>query len=122
MNSSNRPFLLLIMLLAIGLRTALGAPCCAPLTQVHAVEATANHDGHTHHAHAPTDIGGHEGHGDDPSSNSCCSACGPTIPPEPSQFAAASMLRETPEPVSIRALTTRPPYPAYEATGPPLLI
>ncbi|KWV90604.1 hypothetical protein AUC45_15400 [Erythrobacter sp. YT30] len=118
------------MLLAIGLRTALGAPCCAPLPQMEAAALASDHGAHSIHAHALADAGDHaehanghvNGHGDDPSANSCCSACGPTIPPEPGQFAAAALIREIPEPAPIRALATRPSYPAYEATGPPLLI
>lgn len=129
-----RHFMLVVMLAAIGLRSVLGAPCCAFVTQAveaqaveaQAVEAQAGqHDGthadHAEHAeHAQNS--GHSGHGDDPSANPCCSACGPTLPPEPAQLLARSLLVEKPAPSPIRRLATRPPFPAYEARGPPLLI
>lgn len=110
------------MLLAIGLRTVFGAPCCMPPAQA----AELQMDAHAHHGeHSDTsgaDSQGHAGHGDDPTAKPCCSACGPTLPPEPAVFTALKTVNDAPKPSAIRELATRPPYPAYEATGPPLLI
>lgn len=134
---TQRTLLLAIMLVAIGLRSVLGAPCCAFIEQARAVSVehhahkgqahhsaqdhvdhSTGHSGHTGH----NNDGGHSGHGDDPSANPCCSACGPTLPPEPTAIAKASLIVQTPEPAPIRAFATRPPFPFYEARGPPLLI
>ncbi|MDJ0641494.1 MAG: hypothetical protein QNJ15_01640, partial [Erythrobacter sp.] len=42
----SRPFLMLALLVAIGLRTVLGAPCCVdPASAAHAIESV----GHAHH-------------------------------------------------------------------------
>lgn len=147
MTNSRRPFLLYIVLLAIGLRTVLGAPCCmtplqaaempsahAQMSQSHAEHAIhADHAGHTEHAakqDAPDhgdhsdhgDRSGHGGHGDDATAKPCCSACGPTLPPELAQLTPPAAVHDVPVPAAIRALETRPPFPAYDATGPPLLI
>ncbi|MEL6529496.1 MAG: hypothetical protein AAFQ27_06010 [Pseudomonadota bacterium] len=104
------------LLLAIGLRTVLGAPCCMD-GGVHA-QASASNAEHQHHA-AESDS--HSEHGDTNSANPCCSACGPTLPSEPAQFAPVEIPGAVVESARFRALATRPPYPAYEATGPPFL-
>ncbi|MHA7818909.1 MAG: hypothetical protein ACX930_04605 [Erythrobacter sp.] len=63
---------------------------------------------------------GHSGHGEDhPTAKPCCSACGPTLPADPVGFAAREKVRGAPAEVRIRTLATRPPFPAYDATGPP---
>ncbi len=118
MYPSTRPFLMLALLLAIGLRTVLGAPCCMD-GGVHgqAQIESAEHAEHAQHVALDDE---HSDHGDSPAANPCCSACGPTLPPEPVQFALITAPRVLPTPDAIRALATRPPYPAYEATGPPL--
>ena len=115
---SRRPFLLMLMLAAVLLRTTLGAPCCmAPLAaqeQTHASGAEhMMHEGHVEPS------GHHDGAEGDITSNPCCSACGPTLPSEPTSLAVNSVPRQLAEPTPIRALETRPPFPAYEATGPP---
>ncbi|MCK0128768.1 hypothetical protein [Erythrobacter sp. F6033] len=124
MYQSKRPFLLTLMLMAIAVRTVLGAPCCLDMAQAAPVEAHAAGESHNHHTDAPENApqDAHSGHSDSNTAKPCCSACGPTLPPEPAQFTAATAPREVPQPAPIRALATRPPYPAYEATGPPLLI
>ena len=124
MYQSARPFLLTLMLMAVAVRTVFGAPCCLDMAQaatvgVEAASLGEDHE-HTHEAAGPEDA--HGGHSDSNSANPCCSACGPTLPPEAASFAAASLTREVPQPAAIRALATRPPFPAYEATGPPLLV
>ena len=107
---------MLALLVAIGLRTVLGAPCCIdPASAAHAIESA----GHSHHANESGND--HSDHGDDPAANPCCSACGPTLPPEPAHIAVIVAPRVLPEPAPIRSLATRPPYPAYNATGPPRL-
>ena len=124
MTHRNRPLVLAIMLLAFGMRAFLGAPCCHPPAMAHdtAIEAAD-------HAHHSDDNGqrqeqgaGHGGHGDDSGTNPCCSACGPTLPPEPAHFAERDLIRNVAVAKIIRELATIPPYPAYEARGPPLLI
>ena len=126
MTRPRRPFLMFAVLLAIGLRTVLGAPCCLSPAQAAEISASVDHAHHSEHAGENTvsDTGGdsHSGHGDDPSAKPCCSACGPTLPPEIAQFSARGIIRDLPAPMPIRALETRPPFPAYNATGPPLLI
>lgn len=113
-----RPTFLLILLLAIGLRVTLGAPCCMePLpVQPQTIEMA---DPHHHPEHAPEL---HDKHGDDPSANPCCSACGPTLPPDPALIASGTAPLSLSAPAPIRELATRPPFPAYDATGPPLRI
>ncbi len=118
-----RPFLLFAMLLAIGLRTVLGAPCCLAPAQAAEVSGVLDHAHHADHSDVSISTDDpHSGHADDPSAKPCCSACGPTLPPEMTPFAARSIIRDLPAPMPIRALETRPPFPAYDATGPPLLI
>lgn len=131
MHRNNRPYLLTLMLMAIGLRAVLGAPCCMT---VPGVDGAAS--GHHHTAHAQAEHVAHEiGHGNDaagsseegqpaadPSANPCCSACSPPLPSDPVEFTARTAPKALPEPTPVRALATRPPYPAYEATGPPALI
>ena len=127
-----RPFLLLLLLVAIGVRSVVGAPCCVAIAQATeaaaseaaAADAAANgHAAHDAHHSDHASHGGHAGHSsDDPSANPCCSACGPTLPSEPAQLASPSEARDMPQAAPIRALATRPPFPAYDARGPPLLI
>ena len=119
-----RPFLLVALLLAFGIRSVLGAPCC--LLVAHSAEPDqaqhadhAQHMGHGSPEHATHK--GHEGHGEDPGANPCCSACGPTLPPEPMLVGTIVDFASAPQAEPIRALETRPPFPAYEARGPPLL-
>lgn len=126
MNLHSRSPILLALLIAISMRAVLGAPCCLYLAKAvgpnqngHVIEA--GHSGH--HDHNQSDhAGGHSEHADDPSANPCCSACGPTLPSDPAQLANVATLRSLPCPTPIRVLATRPPFPAYEATGPPALI
>ncbi|MBV7259591.1 hypothetical protein [Erythrobacter crassostreae] len=115
-----RPILLTMMLMAIAVRTVFGAPCCLDMAQAAPAQFEAAAESHDHHDAASE--GAHSGHSDSNSANPCCSACGPTLPPETAQFTVAVAPRGLPQPAPIRALATRPPYPAYEATGPPLLI
>ncbi|MEM6909095.1 MAG: hypothetical protein AAF494_10485 [Pseudomonadota bacterium] len=122
MVTSHRPVLLTMLLLAIALRSILGAPCCVDP----AMALSAEHLHRADHAHHATHGSGtHEkhgdGHGDDPSANPCCSACGPTLPPDLPLIALVAPPQTMPEPATARALATRPPFPAYDATGPPLL-
>ncbi|QFT77307.1 hypothetical protein [Erythrobacter sp. THAF29] len=115
MPASTRPLFLALLVLAILVRGAVGAPCCVTF------DDTAQAGASSHMAHAgPADR--HDGHAEDNTANPCCSACGPTLPPEIASLAHVSAPRTVPEPAPIRALATRPPYPAYEARGPPLLI
>ncbi len=122
MHSSRRPFLLFAMLLAIGLRTVFGAPCCMEVGLAPEAAPMVAHGEHDAHDADSGTAGPHGGHGDDPSANPCCSACGPTLPSEPTTFANRTAPRTLPAPAPIRALATRPPFPAYEATGPPLRV
>jgi len=148
MSRSRQSLIQLALLLALALRTALGAPCCIEMPHAaasHAAQASiqhaADHTGHgaqTGHAHhyaadatqavkangSASDAGhdGHEGHGEDPSANPCCSACGPTLPPQIAPLAARSPSRDAPAPAPIRALPKRAPLTAYDARGPPRLI
>ncbi|MEM7667280.1 MAG: hypothetical protein AAF250_15605 [Pseudomonadota bacterium] len=115
---------MIALLVSLGLRTVLGAPCCMDGGGHAQVSEAAAHADHTLH---DTALGGHDDadhseHGDSPTANPCCSACGPTLPPEPICIALISPPQAAPEPEAIRELATRPPYPAYDATGPPLLI
>ncbi len=64
--------------------------------------------------------GQHSAH-DAHDSQSCCSACGPTLPPQLAQFGPLGERAQEAMMPPIRALATRPPFPAYEARGPPLL-
>lgn len=129
MSHHSRPFLHFVLLLAIGLRTVFGAPCCLPPVEAAPMEQGVDHSAHAHHDMAEQNGGdpggdaeGHSGHGDDPSANPCCSACGPTLPSEPTSFTLRDPVREVPAPAPIRELATRPPFPAYDARGPPRLI
>ncbi|MEL6877068.1 MAG: hypothetical protein AAGL68_03100 [Pseudomonadota bacterium] len=123
-----RQLLIIALLVSIGLRTALGAPCClnaeafaqTPEIASAAQDHTA-HSVHGGHGGASQEApGGHGGHGDDPTANPCCSACGPTLPIDPVLLALVKPTATLPEPDTIRAFQTRPPFPAYHATGPPL--
>ncbi|MEL7445917.1 MAG: hypothetical protein AAGK02_08895, partial [Pseudomonadota bacterium] len=127
MSRARRPFLLTMLLVAIGLRTALGAPCCLEPSQwaetgAHEVEVHTNMAHHEHATHADVSDDGHGSHGEGPASNPCCAACGPTLPADPIELALIKPIGALPEPDAIRVLATRPPFPAYDATGPPLLI
>ncbi|MGB3469565.1 MAG: hypothetical protein WBA51_01930 [Erythrobacter sp.] len=117
-----RPFLLSLMLAAIALRSVLGAPCC--MEPLSAAEPTlGEHSAHSGHGAVGSHSGDHGDHsGDDPSANPCCSACGPTLPPDQPVLTARTAPMTLPEPAPVRTLATRPPFPAYEATGPPVLI
>ncbi len=125
-----RPLLHFFLLLAIGVRVIVGAPCCLPPAEAAQMDhgAQAHHDMHDDMAVdegerlVGNDAGHGDGHGDDPSANPCCSACGPTLPSEPVLFASRAIMREVPAATAIRVLATRPPFPAYEARGPPLLV
>ncbi len=135
MYHQNRPILLTLLLLSIGLRTVFGAPCCmAWEAAAHAaetpmeIESQDHHDDHAHHDH-------HAHSGDEPNpgdsshshdahasaSNPCCSACGPTLPPETVLLADRAQVKAPTSAIPIRAQQTRPPFPAYDARGPPLL-
>lgn len=131
MRHSQRPFLMFVRLCAVALRTVMGAPCCAPLPQIGAMEASlhsghAQHDhkiterdtdrhstnvhkahgvNHSDHGHSNSD---HHNHCDDPSANPCCSAYGPTLPPEAMQIAHIAQQSLLPEPDPVRAFATRP--------------
>ncbi|MEM6856616.1 MAG: hypothetical protein AAF559_02005 [Pseudomonadota bacterium] len=135
MSRTSHPILNFALLAAITLRMIVGAPCCMePVSAAsHSLDAAA-HSHHAHHGHHAGDEahqsdthasshggyeGGHEGHGGDNTANPCCSACGPTLPADPVQFAASSAPKSVPEPTPVRALATRPPFPAYDARGPP---
>jgi Protein of unknown function (DUF2946) len=120
-----RPFLLAVLLIVIGIRSVLGAPCCVFVAQANEADQVQHADHVQHDAHDHADDAaqsGHQGHGDDPSANPCCTACGPTLPPEPTVIGAIAMVAAAPQAEPIRKLETRPPFPAYEARGPPLLI
>lgn len=123
------PALLLILLMAVSLRMTFAAPFCMPQmmagADIHAGHDHAQH-AHMHHGeHGMADSGvdsgssGHEGH---EGHQQCCSACGPSLPPELATLDLRAALREAPTATPIRALATRPPFPAYDARGPPLLI
>ena len=125
MPPGRRSLLLFVMLCAIGIRSVLGAPCCMDVLEA----AHSAHAEHGHHAHHGGDKGhldqghnGHSDHGDDPTAQPCCSACGPTLPQDPVLLAEVKQPRILPEPAPIRALKTRPPFPAYNATGPPQIV
>jgi len=124
MQSPRRPFLLSLMLIAIAMRAAFGAPCCMePAMSGQAAGAAmvqVDHAAHSVPADHSTDP--HAGHSDDPAANPCCSACGPTLPPDPAVIAHPPEKRAYPLRAAFRILATRPPFPAYDATGPPLLI
>jgi len=139
MYRGNHPFLLTLLLVAIGLRTVFGAPCClAWESAAHAQSADhqthlsdchethADHVGHAsqHHAHHEehADDAGHEDHAHSAASNPCCSACGPTLPSDPVLLADRDAISPPLQAVAIRELKTRPPFPAYDARGPPILI
>lgn len=127
MYPASRPFLMFALLLAIGLRTVLGAPCCmdgSGHASASGQVAAAEHIAHAGHGSedANRSNADHSGHGDGPSANPCCSACGPTLASDPVQFAVLAAPRILPEPAPVRSLATRPPFPAYDATGPPLRI
>lgn len=128
----SHPILHFALLAAIALRMIVGAPCCMdPLSAAsNSLAAAAQHDHHAHQGHHAGDAvnqsdtpapshGGHEGHGGDNTANPCCSACGPTLPADPVQLAARSAPRNVPEATTVRELATRPPFPAYDARGPP---
>lgn len=125
MTRRNHPFLPTLLLLAIGLRALVGAPCCMALPGVE----SGSHGAHAHHA-AQTAIHAEPGEPaasddespSDPSANPCCSACSPPLPSHPPEFAARSVPRSVPEPTPVRALATRPPFPAYDARGPPVAV
>ncbi len=126
-----RQFLIVALLVSIGLRTVFGAPCCfneEALAKVPGIELAAQgHSSHAEHAeHSDVSQDSHgdhgDGHGDDSTAKPCCSACGPTLPADPVLIAIAKPATSLPEPEAIRALATRPPFPAYDATGPPLQV
>jgi len=139
MSANNRPFVMMVLLMAIAMRAIIGAPCCMTVLGMdgghhgaHAHHAPTHHASSNHTAHdhgamlaedgeAAASTEGEETAGD-PSANPCCSACSPPLPADPVQLIARSAPRELPEPMPVRALATRPPFPAYEATGPPALI
>ncbi|MEO0698846.1 MAG: hypothetical protein AAFY81_03910 [Pseudomonadota bacterium] len=128
MSRTSHPILHFALLVAIALRMIVGAPCCMdPVSAAsHSLDVAAQSD-HAHHddradrpvSPSDTPASGHEGHGGDNTANPCCSACGPTLPVDPVQFAARSAPRSAPEATPVRALATRPPFPAYAARGPP---
>jgi len=132
MSLARRPLLQTVVLIGLAFRSILGAPCCLNIEllfqdQPSAVEQSAHaHHQHEHHGdqsdHEGSDHDGHGDHGDSPASNPCCSGCGPSLPPEAASFTTLIASRIVPAAEQIRELRTRPPYPAYEATGPPLLI
>ena len=136
MVTRDHPLLLLLLLLSLGVRTIVGAPCCMDMPGAHndhhAVETT-HHADHSSHDHAAGEAhtqrvaldeghSSHSKHDGDNTANPCCSACGPTLPPELAYLTPPGLARSLPEPTPVRALATRPPYPAYEATGPPALV
>lgn len=114
--------ILLFLLAALMLRVVAGAPCCmVPLDDGAGVQAGSHAQHAQHHSNDQSDDP-HSGHGEDATAKPCCSACGPTLPPEPVALAKQTISQRGAEPQAIRSLATRPPYPAYDATGPPLLI
>ncbi|MEM6826795.1 MAG: hypothetical protein AAF553_02520 [Pseudomonadota bacterium] len=118
MSTTQRPVLQLLLLLAIGLRTVFGAPCCIDMN---AAGGHHHHAAHAHHDHSVVGDAGDEDkdNAQDSAANPCCSACGPTLPPDTAPTLARLALRETPVATPILTLATRPPFPAYDATGPP---
>ncbi|MEP0392091.1 MAG: hypothetical protein ABJ205_05745 [Erythrobacter sp.] len=124
MTKNNHPFLLTVMLLAFAVRVAFGAPCCLPPLNTEPVQASAiEHEVYAHDgAHQSHDETSHEGHADGPNAQPCCSACGSSLPAESVVVDVPQTQRSLPEPEPVRALKTRPPFPAYDARGPPLLI
>ncbi|MEM7779713.1 MAG: DUF2946 family protein [Pseudomonadota bacterium] len=119
--SKHHPLLMLCLLVAVSLRMTIAAPVCMPYMLDIAEADSAHgehHADHAHHAHH-SDMGGH---GEDHESHPCCSACGPSLPPEMTEFDARLFIREVPSATQIRALATRPPFPAYDARGPPLQV
>ncbi|MEL7189241.1 MAG: hypothetical protein AAGK17_06775 [Pseudomonadota bacterium] len=114
------------MLAAFMLRTLLGAPCCADTALAAMQDVDAAHaemvTDHSMHANHSSHANHHAGHDPDSTANPCCSACGPTLPPDPALIALHKTTPALPQPAPVRALATRPPFPAYDATGPPLLI
>ncbi|MEM9085179.1 MAG: hypothetical protein AAGB23_04595 [Pseudomonadota bacterium] len=113
MQHAQRPVLQALLLLAIGLRAVFGAPCCVESASAE----EPNHAAHAHHQHHSSPDEQNAGH--DPSANPCCSACGPALPPDTAPTLTRVALHETPVATPILALATRPPFPAYNATGPP---
>lgn len=119
MTLRNHTFLLSIVLLSLGMRAFFGAPCCLPMG------ADSPHAQHHAHHGAGSEAESPSGDSDapsDPSANPCCSACSPPLPSEPVELTARAAPKFLPEPTPVRSLTTRPPFPAYDATGPPALI
>ena len=117
----SRPLLLALLLMAFAVRTVLGAPCCldsAHAAETNHVEAEAEH--HSDHSDHAQDTE-HDSHGDDSAANPCCSACGPTLPTVLAKFTPGAAIKALHAPEAIRSLATRPPFPAYDATGPPFL-
>ena len=124
--------MMIALLAAIMLRVAIGAPCCwsggahaePAQRSVQTSHVTAQNDAaHDHSGPAQHgEHGEHGEHGDDPTAKPCCSACGPTLPADPVTLLARANVASLIEPKPIRELVTRPPFPAYEATGPPALI
>ncbi|MEL6238732.1 MAG: hypothetical protein AAFQ90_09090 [Pseudomonadota bacterium] len=110
------PILQILLLVSIGLRMVFGAPCCMEFP------SAAHHAQDGHHAHHGAQVAipeHHEDNAGDPSANSCCSACGSSLPADPFHIAARTAPKQLPEPAPVRELETRPPFPAYDATGPP---
>ncbi|WP_390585239.1 hypothetical protein [Erythrobacter sp. MTPC3] len=122
MDRRRRPVFLTLMLLAIAVRSVVGAPCCLDMARAAPLAAETSMPDHAHHSASAAEGGSHDNHSGNNAANPCCSACGPTLPPETPSIGGIIAPREMPQPAPIRALATRPPYPAYEATGPPILI
>ncbi|TRD10504.1 hypothetical protein FGU71_00560 [Erythrobacter insulae] len=123
MHYRSRSVLLTLMLMAIAVRTVFGAPCCIDQAQAAPLETHAAKNSHSQSAEtAQSADDPYSDHADKNTANPCCSACGPTLPPETASANVPIVPRAAPEPAPIRELATRPPYPAYNATGPPLLI
>ncbi|MEO0464714.1 MAG: hypothetical protein AAF127_16425 [Pseudomonadota bacterium] len=128
---SNNPVLSVLLLAALALRMVCGAPCCWEPNAAHGpTEAASHHGHHGHHGHAMAasvthqspdlaDNSGHPAQHSDNTANPCCSACGPTLPPEPLQLARVAVEGIMPGAAPVRELATRPPFPAYDARGPP---
>lgn len=118
-------FLQFCLLLAILVRTAIGAPCC--LGDMAGEADTAQTTPHAMHAMA--DHGGDEtssGHGDhadgDNLSNPCCSACGPTLGSDPVNLAASAKLPASFVAFDANVLPPRDLLREYDATGPPVRV
>lgn len=127
----------ILLLMALAVRVAFGAPCCLTFPDNFAGDhADAGHEmmamaahgepSHADLAHAGhtdrADSNGHSGHDGDNTAKPCCSACGPTLP---SSDADAFVAAPLPDSHFYPRFAQLPPLAAhrqYNARGPPLVI